>query len=161
MLVYLIRRFFFMIVILLVVSVVAFVVIQLPPGDYLTSHITKLRASGQVVDQVQIAGLERQYGLNLPIYIQYFKWMWKMLHGDFGMSFQWQRPVSDLIGERLSLTIIISVLTLIFTYAVAVPIGIYSATHQYSVSDYTFTTIGFVGLATPNFLLALILMFLF
>ena len=158
---YILRRFIYMGIILLVVSVVAFIIIQLPPGDYLTSYIITLRASGQTVDEAQIASLRKQYGLDLPMYGQYLFWMWKMLHGDLGRSFQWNRPVSDLIAERLPLTIIISLFTLIFTYAVAIPIGIYSATHQYSVGDYALTVIGFAGLATPNFLLALVLMFLF
>ncbi len=150
-----------MIIILLAVSVVAFVLIQLPPGDYLTSLIMSLKASGQEIGEAQIASLKRQYGLDLPIYLQYFKWMWGMLHGDFGRSFQWSQPVSELIGERLGLTVTISILTMIFTFVVAIPIGIYSATHQYSIGDYTFTIIGFVGLATPNFFLALALMFVF
>ena len=161
MLSYILRRFLYMIIILLVISVVAFIIIQLPPGDYLTSYIMELRISGQFVDESEIAALERQYGLDLPVYAQYFKWMWKMFHGDFGRSFQWNKPVSDLITERLPLTVIISLFALIFTYVVAIPIGIYSATHQYSTGDYTFTVIGFVGLATPNFLFALILMFFF
>jgi len=161
MLFYVIRRFFYMIILLLVASVIAFIIIQLPPGDYLTSYIMQLKASGQTVDELYIASLKRQYGLDLPIYLQYFKWMWGMLHGDFGRSFEWNKPVSDLIAERLPFTVIISLFTLVFTYVVAIPIGIYSATHQYSIADYTFTTIGFAGLATPNFLLALILMFLF
>ncbi|MQY59779.1 MAG: ABC transporter permease subunit [Clostridia bacterium] len=158
---YIIRRSFYMIIILLMVSIVAFVIIQLPPGDYLTSLVQRLKASGVQVSQEEIRSLERQYGLNLPLYVQYFKWMWNMLHGDFGQSFQWNEPVSKLIGERLPLTITISILTLFFVYAVSIPIGIYSATHQYSMGDYGFTIFGFAGLATPNFLLALILMFLF
>jgi len=161
MLSYILRRFLYMIILLVVVSIVAFIIIQLPPGDYLTSYIMMLKISGEEVSESEIAVLKRQYGLDLPIYLQYFKWMWKMLHGDFGRSFQWNKPVSDLIAERLPLTVIISTFTLIFTYAVAIPIGIYSATHQYSLGDYTFTVIGFVGLATPNFLFALVLMFFF
>ena len=161
MLSYLIRRFLYMILILLLVSVVAFIIIQLPPGDYLTSYIIQLEEMGQKVDESQVVSLKKQYGLDLPIYLQYFKWMWKMLHGDLGKSFEWNKPVSELIGERLMLTVIISLFTLIFTYAVAIPIGIYSATHQYSLGDYTFTVIGFAGLATPNFLFALVLMFMF
>ena len=161
MLFYIIRRLSYMLVIMLAVSVIAFIIIQLPPGDYLTSYIITLRSTGQMADEAEIASLRKQYGLDLPIYSQYFFWVWKMLHGDFGRSFQWNRPVIDLIAERLPLTIIISLFTLIFTYAVAIPIGIYSATHQYSVGDYTFTIAGFAGLATPNFLFALILMFLF
>jgi len=150
-----------MIIILLAVSVVAFIIIQLPPGDYLTTLIENLRAQGIQVDEEQIRSLEKQYGLDLPVYGQYFKWMWNMLHGDFGRSFQWNEPVSMLIGERLPLTITISILTLLFVYAVSIPIGIYSATHQYSIGDYTFTVAGFAGLAIPNFLLALVLMFFF
>jgi len=161
MLFYIVRRFLYMIIVLFVASIVAFIIIQLPPGDYLTSYIVQLESTGTKVGEDQIASLRKQYDLDLPIYLQYFKWMWKMLHGDFGRSFQWNKRVSELIGERLPLTVMISLFTLIFTYFVAVPIGIYSATHQYSIGDYTFTVAGFAGLATPNFLLALILMFLF
>jgi len=150
-----------MIIVLLIVSVVAFIIIQLPPGDYLTTLIENLRASGIQVDEETIHSLERQYGLDLPIYAQYFKWMWNMLHGDFGRSFQWNEPVSKLIAERLPLTVAISILTMFFVYVVSIPIGIYSATHQYSIGDYTFTVAGFAGLAIPNFLLALVLMFIF
>jgi len=161
MLFYVIRRFVYMIIILLMVSIVSFIIIQLPPGDYLNSYIMSLKAQGQEVSDAEIAGLRKQYGLDLPIYSHYFNWAWKMLHGDFGKSFQWNRPVVDLIAERLPLTVMISLITIIFTYAVAIPIGIYSATHQYSAGDYGLTVAGFIGLATPNFLFALILMFIF
>jgi len=161
MLSYIIRRSLYMIIVLLIVSVVAFVIIQLPPGDYLTTLIQNLRARGILVGEEQIRSLEKQYGLDLPVYAQYFKWMWNMLHGDFGRSFQWNQPVSMLIGERLPLTVAISILTMFFVYVVSIPIGIYSATHQYSIGDYTFTVAGFAGLAIPNFLLALVLMFIF
>jgi len=161
MLFYFFRRSLYAIMVLLIVSVISFIIIQLPPGDYLTSYIMRLETSGQKVDEARIAFLKKQYGLDIPVYLQYFKWMWKMLHGDFGRSLQWDRPVSELLAERLPLTIIISLFALVFTYAVAIPIGIYSATHQYSVADYAFTVIGFGGLAIPNFLLAIILMFLF
>ena len=146
---------------LFAISVLSFIIIQLPPGDYLSSLIENMRARGIQVEAEQIRALERQYGLDLPVTMQYFKWVWNLLQGDMGRSFQWNEPVTKLIGERLVLTVSISLLTLIITYVVAIPIGIYSATHQYSVGDYTFTIFGFVGLATPNFLLALILMFLF
>jgi len=146
---------------LLIISILSFVLIQLPPGDYLSSYIIRLREQGTTVGEAQIEALKREYGLDLPVSLQYFKWMGKVLRGDFGKSFQWHKPVSELIGERLALTTFISLCTLLFTLAVAIPIGIYSATHQYSIGDYAFTTIGFVGLATPNFLLALILMFIF
>ena len=158
---YIVRRLIYMVILLLVLSVVSFIIIQLPPGDYLSSLIENMRARGIQVEAEQIRALERQYGLDLPLTVQYFKWVWNLLQGDMGRSFQWNEPVTRLIGERLVLTVSISLLTLIITYVVAIPIGIYSATHQYSVGDYAFTIFGFVGLATPNFLLALILMFLF
>jgi len=161
MIFYILRRLVYMVIILGVASIISFIVIQLPPGDYLTSYIVQLEATGAKVNEQQVASLKKRYGLDLPIYFQYLKWMWNMAHGNFGRSFQWDKPVRELIAERLPLTITISLLTLIFTYVVAIPIGIYSATHQYSVTDYIFTTIGFAGLATPNFLFALILMFLF
>ena len=160
MLSYIIHRSLYMIIILLVVSLVAFIIIQLPPGDYLTTMIINLKARGMIVNEEIIRSLEKQYGLDLPIYTQYFKWVWNMLHGDFGKSFQWNEPVSKLISERLPLTVTISILTMLFVYSVAIPIGIYSATHQYSIGDYTFTIAGFAGLAIPNFLLALVSMFI-
>ncbi len=158
---FILRRLLYVFVILLGVSVVAFIIIQLPPGDYVTSYVLQLESSGAKVSESQIASLTKQYGLDLPIYGQYANWMWKMLHGDFGRSFEWNTPVLELISERLFLTILVSFFSLIFTYILAIPIGIYSATHQYSVGDYCFTLIGFLGLAIPNFLLALILMLFF
>lgn len=158
---YVIRRMSYMLVVLVLISIVSFIIIQLPPGDYLTSYLMQLQSTGQQATEAEIASLRKQYGLDLPVYRQYLSWMGKLFRGDLGRSFQWNRPVSELIGERLILTIIISLFTLTFAYLVAIPIGIYSATHQYSFGDYTFTIIGFTGLATPNFLLALILMFVF
>jgi len=158
---YIIRRLLYMVVILLAISVAAFIIIQLPPGDFLTTYITGLEAQGTDISKQQVIALRTQFGLDLPMHLQYFKWVWGMFHGDFGISLLWNKPVSELIGERLMLTVTISLFSLVFTYLMAIPIGIYSATHQYSVGDYTFTVIGFVGLATPNFLFALILMFLF
>ncbi len=158
---YILRRLLYVVIVLAVITVVGFIVIQLPPGDFLNSYIVQLRASGQEVEEATIINLRRQYGLDLPPHLQYFKWVGNMLHGNFGLSFQWNRPVSDLIGERLALTVIVSVLTLIVTYAIALPIGIYSATHQYSTMDYVATVVGFFGLATPGFLFALLLMFSF
>ncbi len=159
MLSYLARRMGYMVVLLVLVSIVAFAIITLPPGDYVTTQIANLEASGAEVDEALLENLRHEYGLDKPLYVQYGLWIWKFLHGDFGRSFLYNRPVNELIGERLTLTMIISVLTLIFTYAVAVPIGIFSATNQYSLLDYTFSFVGFIGLAMPNFLLALILMF--
>jgi len=161
MLFYVLRRLVYMGAILWIISIVSFIIIQLPPGDYLTSYIMRLEQSGEKVDRATAAALRKQYDLDKPIYFQYFKWIWRMLHGDFGRSFEWNQPVSELLAERLPLTIIISIFALFFVYVVAIPIGIYSATHQYSIGDYTFTVIGFAGLAIPNFLFALILMFFF
>jgi len=163
MLSYALRRFLYMIIVLLLISVIAFTIIQLPPGDFLTSYIIQLTIGGTAVpSESEIASLKKQFGLGLPIYQQYFKWMWGMLHGDMGRSFQYgSRPVSELIAERLPLTVMINIFAIIFVYIVAIPIGIYSATHQYSKGDYIFTVFGFMGLAIPNFLLALILMLLF
>jgi len=150
-----------MIILLLAITVVAFTIIQLPPGDFLSTYIMELKSRGTEVGEAELASLRKRYGLDLPIYLQYFKWMRKMFKGDFGKSFEWNKPVEELINERLMLTVIISLSTLVFVYIVAIPIGIYSATHQYSIGYYVFTTTRFAGLATPNFLLALILMFLF
>lgn len=161
MLSYLIRRLLYMVILVWLVSVGSFIIIQLPPGDYITMYIESLRSEGTMVGEAEALALRREYGLDLPLYLQYFKWIWRMLHGDFGRSFEWHRPVSSLLAERLPLTIMISLFSLVFAYVTAIAIGIYSATHQYSVGDYAFTVIGFAGLAIPNFLFALILMFFF
>lgn len=158
---YLLRRLLYMIVVLFVISVFSFIVIQLPPGDYLTTYIMTLQTQGMTVDESTIEALRIQYGLDLPVYEQYVLWMRNMLKGDFGWSFEWKQPVSRLLADRLPMTVIISLLTLIFTYAIAIPIGIYSATHQYSFGDFFFTVFGFIGLATPSFFLALVLMYVF
>ena len=120
-----------------------------------------LSRQGLRVSEAEIRSLESEYGLDLPLYAQYLKWMWKLLQGDLGRSFNFNQPVSELLAERLPLTVVISILTLIFVYGVGIPIGVYSATHQYSAGDYAVTVLGFAGLATPNFLLALVLMFMF
>ena len=157
MLNYIARRFLYMLLLMVGASVISFAIIVLPPGDYLTSYINNLRAQGNEIAQDQAEALRRQYGLDQPLYMQYLKWAWKFLHGDMGRSFQWQRPVADLIKERIGLTVLVSLVALLFTYIVAVPIGIYSAVRQYSVGDYFFTVVGFVGISVPDFLLALIL----
>jgi peptide/nickel transport system permease protein len=159
MVAYTIRRFLLMILLMVLVSVVSFVIIQLPPGDYLTTYMVRLQQSGQTADQAAVQNLRAQYGLDKPLSVQYLKWVWGMLHGNFGMSFERERPVWELIRERLPLTVALSVSSLIVTYIIAVPIGIYSATHQYSFGDYLATVIGFFGMATPNFLLALVIMY--
>jgi peptide/nickel transport system permease protein len=140
--------------------VVSFIIIQLPPGDFLTSYIAQLSQTGETVDEATIAALKKRYGLDQPYYIQYFMWVKGMFQGDFGQSFEWNRPVSQLIWERLGLTVAVSVFTMLFSWALSFPIGMYSATHQYSIGDYLATFIGYIGLATPNFMIALILMWI-
>ena len=157
---YAIRRFIYMIVLMVVISVVSFTIIQLPPSDYVDIKVAQLMAQGQVLAQDEIESLKRLYGLDQPPVQQYLGWVWRMLHGDLGRSFKFGQPVADLIMERLPLTLAINLLATVLVYAIAVPIGIYSATHQYSIGDYAFTVVGFMGIATPGFLLALALMLL-
>jgi len=159
MLSFFLRRLLYMIVLLIVLSVVVFTIIQLPPGDYATAYINQMRLQGTRITEEDIQQFQRQYGLDLPIHRQYLKWVGGLARGYMGRSFFWNEPINQLLAERLPLTVVISVCTLVFTYVVAVPIGIYSATHQYSVFDYVFTVIGFVGVALPNFLFALIMLF--
>ena len=159
MLNYILRRLVIALGTIWAISVVSFVIIQLPPGDFVDAYITNLSASGSVVSQQEAEALREQYGLNRPIWVQYYKWISKIAFGDFGMSMEWGRPVTEVIGDRLWLTIIVSVAAIIITWGIALPIGIYSAVRQYSIGDYVFTFIGFVGLAIPNFLLALIIMY--
>lgn len=157
---YILKRIIWMIPFLFAVSVVAFLLIQAPPGDYLTTYIAKLGESNEIMDQSSIDNLRERFGLDKPLYVQYFKWVFNLIQGDFGMSFEWRQPVSELVWERMGLTLCLSMATLLFTWAVAFPIGVYSAVRKYSIGDYFFTTLGFIGLATPNFLLALILMYI-
>lgn len=157
MLNYIIRRLIIIIPELFLISVVAFVVIQLPPGDFLTTYIMRLQASGVEINKTIIETLTRQYGLDRPLYVQYFIWIKNIIfNGNFGTSFSWNRPVADLIKERLSITLFISLSSLVLTWIIAFPIGIYSATHQYSPFDHIFTFLSFVGVSMPGFLLALI-----
>ena len=156
---FIMHRLIFMVITLVVISILSFVIIQLPPGDYLTSYITQLRSMGTDVSDEQIEYLREQYGLDDPVYVQYFKWIGNFLTGDMGFSFAWNRPVNELVWERLGLTLVISISSLLFTWIVAFPIGIYTALRQNSLSDYFFTFISFIGVATPNFLLALVLMY--
>lgn len=157
---YAIRRFFYMIILMVVISIVSFIIIQLPPSDYVDIKVAQLMAQGQVVAQAEIESLKRLYGLDQPPVQQFLGWVWRMLQGDLGRSFKFEQPVADLIMERLPLTLAINLLATVLVYAIAVPIGIYSATHQYSIGDYAFTVVGFMGIATPGFLLALALMLL-
>jgi peptide/nickel transport system permease protein len=176
-----IRRCFWFVPTLLLISFISFFLIQLPPGDYLTSYIAALEATGEQVSQAEIAELRQRYNLDDPFLVQYAKW----LHGlspvgwargqeaaflpaighpilkkpDLGMSFEWGQPVTELIGERIVLTMLVASMALLFSWAIALPVGVYSAVNQYSIGDNVFTFIGFIGLAVPNFMLALILMY--
>jgi peptide/nickel transport system permease protein len=154
------RRLLTMILTLLVVSALIFVIIQLPPGDYLTSLMAELQAQGETVAGEKIDYLRKQYGLDRPMIEQYAVWLFGLLRGDFGYSFEYNRPVTEVVGDRLLLTVVLNVATVLFIYLVSFPIGVYSATHQYSWGDHGLTFLGLIGLATPNFLLALILMYL-
>ena len=151
-------RLLMMIPTLIVISIISFTIIQLPPGDFLTSYVAGISARGETIDEAEILALRNAYGLGDPIYIQYFKWIGGVMHGDFGQSFTWRVPVANLIWDRIGLTVLVSFITLMFTWMIAFPIGVYSAVRQYSILDYIFTFIGFIGVAIPGFLLALVLM---
>jgi peptide/nickel transport system permease protein len=140
------------------VSVLSFVIIQLPQGDFVTTHLAELAESGGS-SAFEADRLRVEYGLDQPMFVQYFNWIGQVVQGNFGMSFDWNRPVADVIGDRLALSMVVSVAAIIFTWAIALPIGVYSAVRRYSLGDYTLTFLGFLGLAIPNFLLALILMY--
>jgi peptide/nickel transport system permease protein len=156
---YVVRRLVYAVLTIVGISIVSFFIIQLPPGDFLTTTIDRLGDKGSMGSQ-QIAVLRERYGLDQPWYYQYYKWISGIvLHGDFGQSFVYNRPVSELIIQRLPLTIVLSIATLLFTWAVAIPIGIFSAVRQYSVGDYVVTVLGFLGLAVPGFLIALVLLY--
>ena len=156
---YPLRRVIYMILLMWLLTVVSFVIIQLPKGDYVSAIALKLSIRGEEVSKELLDGLRRRYGLDRPVHVQYLKWFGNVLQGEFGHSFLLGKPVHEVIGERLALTMLISVCSLAFTYCMSIPIGIYSATHQYRPGDYLFMVLGFIGLATPNFLLAIIFMF--
>lgn len=144
---------------LLLVSISVFMLIKLTPGDFVQNYAAALAASGETVDDAMLAAMRQRYGLDQPLIVQYWDWISGVVRGDFGYSFQWQQPVVNLIGERMGLTLVLSVSTLLFTWAVALPIGVYSAVRRYSFGDYFFTLLGFIGLAVPGFLLGLVLMY--
>jgi len=157
---YIIRRLLYAVLTVIGISMVSFAIIQLPPGDFLTSTINQLTLTQGEVTQEQVEVLRAQYGLKDSMISQYFDWISGIvLHGDFGQSYVWNQPVADLIRERLPLTVILAFATLMFTWMIAVPIGIYSAARQYSPGDYLFTIFGFIGLAIPSFLVALVLLY--
>jgi peptide/nickel transport system permease protein len=158
---YIIKRILYMIPTVIGISVLTFFIIQLPPGDFLTAKIAGMMEQGETIDVATLDALKARYGLDQPIIVQYWKWVSGIvLRGDFGQSFEWNRPVTDLIWGRLGLTFMLSFITLIFIWLLAFPIGIYSAVKKYSLGDYVFTFFGFIGLAIPNFLFALTLMYM-
>lgn len=160
MLSFIAKRLLWMLPFLVAISFLSFVLIQLPPGDYVTTYIATLAASNEVVDQNMAADLRSRFGLDQPMIIQYWKWISNIIfHGDFGLSFEWQQPVGDLIWERMALTLLLTVSALLVTWGIALPVGVFSAVKKYSVGDYIVTFLSFLGLAIPSFLLALVLMY--
>lgn len=156
---YVIKRLIYMVPTLFLISLVSFAIVQLPPGDFLDSYIATLEAGGGDISAREVELLRQRYALDGNLATQYFVWIGNVLQGDFGWSFQFQRPVADVLWGRVGLTFAISLASMIFVYIVAFPIGVYSAVYKYSLGDYTFTFLGFLGLAIPNFLLALVLMY--
>lgn len=162
MITYIVKRLIMLVPLLVLISIVTFALIQLPPGNYVDTYVNSLRARGETVDQSEIDALTRQYGLDKGLLQQYGRWIGNIIfRGDLGRSFSENRLVIDILRERVPLSMILSLSSLLFVYVVGVPIGIFSATHQYSAPDYVFTVIGFIGLSVPNFLLGLILMWFF
>lgn len=159
MLGYLTRRLFYAVLAIWAVTMISFFIINLPPGDYVSSYVAQLAIQGSIIQAEEADNLREFYGLDKPMYVQYFKWMNQILHGNLGFSFEFGMPVNDVIGERLLLTMILAAGTIVFIWLVAIPIGIVSAVRQYSIWDHTFTFFGFVGLAVPDFLLALVMMY--
>ena len=160
MLVFIVKRLLWMLPFLVAISFLSFVLIQLPPGDYVTTYIATLAASNEVVDQNTAADLRNRFGLDQPMVVQYWKWISNIvLRGDFGLSFEWQQPVGDLIWERMALTLLLTFSALLVTWGIALPVGVFSAVKKYSIGDYLVTTLSFLGLAIPSFLLALVLMY--
>ncbi|MEM7031470.1 MAG: ABC transporter permease [Chloroflexota bacterium] len=155
---FIVRRLTIFFPMLILISIVSFAIILAPPGDYLTTYIMSLQAQGEVVDEGEIESLKRQYGLDQPVYVQYGKWMWGIVRWDLGQSIEWRQPINQLINERLAMTLVLGLFTIVFTWTLAIPIGIISAVKRYTVIDYFFTLLSYIGVGTPNFLLALIIM---
>ncbi|HZS32956.1 MAG TPA: ABC transporter permease [Methylomirabilota bacterium] len=155
---YVLQRLLLLPLLLFIFSVAVFAIVQAPPGDFLTVYTATLASSGSSISAEQLDALRRDYGLDQPVYVQYWRWMANVLRGNLGLSLEYQRPNTELIGERLALTVVLALLSFGFTWIVAIPVGIYSATHPRSPLDYTVTVLNYVGVATPNFMLALVLM---
>jgi peptide/nickel transport system permease protein len=161
MLKYILRRVVIMVPTLIVISMISFAVIQLPPGDYLTSYVAGLRQMGDTVDETELANLKERYGLGQPVYVQYYKWVSGIvLRGDWGQSMEWRKPVKDLIWERMGLTVFLSLIAILVSWFVAIPVGVFSATHQYSIPDYAFSALSFIGAGLPGFMVALVVMWI-
>ena len=158
---YFLRRFLLMILTLFIISIISFLVIQAPPGDYMSMYVSRLAAQGEQIDESQLVALRSRYGIDQPMYVQYLKWLRGVLRGDLGRSLEWNRSVKSLILERLPWSVTLSFASLLIVYLVGVPIGTLSATRQYSLTDYFFTLVGFIGLAVPNFLFALLLLWVY
>ena len=158
MLQFIFRRFLIFIPMLFLMSVVAFAIIQAPPGDFLTDYIAQLQATGELADESEVDALRSQYGLDRPLYVQYFKWIYGIVQWDLGLSIEWRRPVKELVNERLAMTVILGVSTILFTWTLAIPIGILSAVKKYTAIDYFFTFLSYFGVGTPNFMIALVAM---
>ena len=159
MIAFLTRRLLIGLFTIWLISVLSFAIIQLPPGDFVDAYVAQLAASGSSVSAEEATAMRKLYGLGQPFPVQYYKWISRVVVGDFGESMEWRRPVAEVIGDRIWLTLLLSVAALILTWGLALPIGIYSAVRQYSWGDYAFTLLGFIGIAVPNFLLALIIMY--
>jgi peptide/nickel transport system permease protein len=159
MLAYLLRRVGLAVITVWAITVVTFIILQLPPGDFVDAYVAQASAMGTAISAAEADALRHAYGLDQSLLVQYYKWLSHIVRGDFGQSFEYGRPVTEVIGDRLWLTILLSIGAIVVTWGLALPIGIYSAVRQYSIGDYIFTFIGFVGLAVPNFLLALIIMY--
>ncbi len=159
MLAYLLRRLGLAVITTWAITVVTFIILQLPPGDFVDAYVAQASAVGNAISAAEADALRRAYGLDQSLLVQYVKWLNLIVHGEFGQSFEYGRPVSEVIGDRLWLTVLLSLGAIVVTWGLALPIGIYSAVRQYSIGDYVFTFIGFIGLAVPSFLLALIVMY--
>jgi len=159
-LIYFVRRLVLALVTVWAISLISFAIIQLPPGDFVTAYIAQLQSTGTIVRQEEAETLRREYGLDRPFLVQYVKWIRRIGHGDFGLAMEYRRPVLEVIGDRLALTAVLTFTSIMFTWILAIPIGIYSAVKQYSLGDYFFTCVGFLGLALPNFLLALVVLYI-
>jgi len=159
MVAYLIRRVMYIVIMLVIVSFTSFLIIELPPGDFLTQKLQELQARGDRSAEMRIADYRARYGLDEPLLSRYWIWITHFVRGDFGESFEFERPVTEVMGERLTMSIILALSTITLVWVIAIPLGVYSATHQYSLGDQIITTISFIGLGMPGFLLALLILY--